>query len=256
VSGCWRRPRSTGWLTGAAAGARGPNRVNHRDGYRGRGRGTRVGRVELATPEPRQGACCPTLLEPRRTAGKALTAVIQEACAHGTSTRAVGDPVEAMGGTGVSKSQVRRLRAGIDGRGRASLARPIEGAWPYLRIDATYPRSRNGGRVAGVAVMIAVAVDSDGRRELGSGAPEGRGHRCPRGRGVLDPERHRRPARARWPTAAGARGVKLAVAAGHEGPPGRPPAASPTPAISAAAGIGPATSWRMPRHSSAPRWRP
>jgi mutator family transposase len=104
VSGCWRRPRSTGWLTGAAAGARGPNRVNHRDGRRERGRGTRVGRVGLATPEPRQGACFPTLpgaASDRREGRRSRRGSRGPARAAGIATRAAGDPVGAMGGTGV-----------------------------------------------------------------------------------------------------------------------------------------------------------
>src|SRR3954452_11458201 len=124
-------------LTGAAAGARTPDRVNHRNGYRERGWETRVGRVELAIPKLRKGSYFPAFPEPRRTAEKALTAVIQEAYVHGVSTRSVDDLVKAMGGTGASKSQVSRLRAGIDERADAFLGRPIEGGWPYPWIDAT-----------------------------------------------------------------------------------------------------------------------
>ncbi len=66
-------------LTGAAAGVRSPERINHRNGYRERGWETRVGRIELAIPKLRKGSYFPAFLEPRRTAEKALTAVIQEA---------------------------------------------------------------------------------------------------------------------------------------------------------------------------------
>jgi len=153
-------------LTGAAAGARAPDRINHRNGYRGRGWETRVGRIELAIPKLRKGSYFPAFLEPRRTAEKALTAVIQEAYVHGISTRSVDDLVKAMGGTGVSKSQVSRLCADIDERVRAFLSRPIEGHWPYLWIDATYLKSRQGGRIVSVAVIVAVGVNTDGRREV------------------------------------------------------------------------------------------
>jgi putative transposase len=101
-------------LTGAAAGARSPERVNYRNGYRERGWETRVGRIELAIPKLRRGSYFPAFLEPRRTAEKALTAVIQEAYIHGVSTRSVDDLVKAMGGTGISKSQVSRLCEDID----------------------------------------------------------------------------------------------------------------------------------------------
>ena len=153
-------------LTGAAAGVRSPDRINHRNGYRERGWETRVGRIELAIPKLRKGSYFPAFLEPRRTAEKALTSVIQEAYVHGISTRSVDDLVKAMGGTGVSKSQVSRLCAEIDERVQAFLSRPIEGSWPYLWIDATYLKSRKGGRIVSVAVIVAVAVNTDGRREV------------------------------------------------------------------------------------------
>ena len=153
-------------LTGAARGARTPDRTNHRNGYRERGWETRAGRIELAIPKLRKGSYFPAFLEPRRTAEKALTAVIQEAYVHGVSTRSVDDLVKAMGGTGISKSQVSRLCEDIDERVQAFLGRPIEGGWPYLWIDATYLKSRKGGRVVSVAVIVAVGVNTDGRREV------------------------------------------------------------------------------------------
>jgi transposase-like protein len=153
-------------LTGAASGVRSPDRLNHRNGYRPRGWETRLGRIDLAIPKLRKGSYFPAFLEPRRTAEKALTAVIQEAYVHGISTRSVDDLVKAMGGTGVSKSQVSRLCAEIDERVQAFLSRPIEGSWPYLWIDATYLKSRQGGRIVSVAVIVAVAVNTDGRREV------------------------------------------------------------------------------------------
>jgi putative transposase len=153
-------------LTGAAAGVRSPDRINHRNGYRERSWETRVGRIELAIPKLRKGSYFPAFLEPRRTAEKALTAVIQEAYVHGVSTRSVDELVKAMGGTGISKSQVSRLCAEIDERVNAFLRRPIEGSWPYLWIDATYLKSRKGGRIVSVAVIVAVAVNTDGRREV------------------------------------------------------------------------------------------
>jgi transposase-like protein len=78
-------------LTGAAAGVRSPDRINHRNGYRARGWETRVGRIELAIPKLRRGSYFPAFLEPRCTAEKALRAVIQEAYVHGVSTRSVDD---------------------------------------------------------------------------------------------------------------------------------------------------------------------
>ena len=93
-------------------------------------------------------------------------AVIQEAYIQGISTRSVDDLVKAMGMTGISKSQVSRLCEEIDDRVKTFLTRPIEGDWPYLWIDATYVKVRQNGRIVSVAVTIAVAVNTDGRREV------------------------------------------------------------------------------------------
>lgn len=93
-------------------------------------------------------------------------AVIQEAYIHGVSTRAVDDLVRAMGLTGTSKSQVSRLCAEIDERVQTFLNRPLEGDWPFLWLDATYVKLREGGRIVSMAVIVAVAVNTDGRREI------------------------------------------------------------------------------------------
>lgn len=91
--------------TGAAKGARSPMREAQRNGYRDRDWDTRAGRISLEIPKLRKGSYFPSFLEPRRTAEKALVAVIQEAYVHGISTRSVDDLVKAMGAGGMSKSQ-------------------------------------------------------------------------------------------------------------------------------------------------------
>jgi putative transposase len=192
-------------LTGAPAGARSPERLNQRNGYRERVWDTRAGRIDLAIPKLRKGSYLPSFLEPRRTAEKALTTVIQEAYVHGISTRAVDDLVKAMGASGISKSQVSRLCAEIDERVNAFLARPIEGAWPYLWIDATYLKSRQAGRIVSVAVIIAVGVNTDGRREVlgvATGASEAEPFWTAFLRSLAD---------------RGLRGVKLVIADDHKG---------------------------------------
>src|SRR5918994_132828 len=155
-----------GAATGAAYGEKNGFRLAQRNGYRDRDWETRAGTVELRIPKLRRGSYFPSFLEPRRMAEKALTAVIQEAYIQGISTRSVDDLVKALGMTGISKSQVSRLCAEIDGRVKAFLERPVEGDWPYLWIDATYVKVRQNGRIVSVAVIVAVGVNSDGRREV------------------------------------------------------------------------------------------
>jgi putative transposase len=153
-------------LVGAGHGERVESRENWRNGYRDRDWHTRSGTIPLRIPKLRRGSYFPGFLEPRRSSEKALAAVIQEAYVQGISTRSVDDLVKAMGMTGISKSQVSRLCEEIDERVNAFLERPLEGDWPYLWIDATYVKVRQGGRIVSVATIIAVAVNAEGRREV------------------------------------------------------------------------------------------
>jgi len=151
---------------GAGYGERTDERNNSRNGYRDRVWETRAGSIDLRIPKLRRGSYFPGFLEPRRTAEKALVAVIQEAYIQGVSTRSVDELVKAMGMSGISKSQVSRLCGEIDERVGAFLNRPIEGDWPYLWIDATYVKVRQAGRIVSVAVIIAIGVNTDGVREV------------------------------------------------------------------------------------------
>ena len=155
-----------GAKTGAGFGERSLDRLAQRNGYRERDWETRAGLVELRIPKLRKGSYLPSFIEPRRMAEKALTAVIQEAYIQGVSTRSVDDLIKAMGGTGVSKSQVSRLCEEIDARVKAFLDRPLEDDWPYVWIDATYVKVRRNHRIVSVAVIVAVGVNADGRREV------------------------------------------------------------------------------------------
>jgi transposase-like protein len=153
-------------MIGAGRHERSPERVTWRNGYRERTLDTRLGSLQLRIPKLRQGSYFPPFLEARKTSEKALVAVIQEAWIGGVSTRKVDDLVQAMGLTGISKSQVSKLCKEIDERVNAFLDRPLEGEWPYLWLDATYLRQREGGRVVSVAAIIAVAVNTEGKREI------------------------------------------------------------------------------------------
>ena len=153
-------------LTGAARHERSPDRLNYRNGYRERMLETRLGSLNLRIPKLRQGSYFPGFLEPRRTVEKALVSVIQEAWIGGVSTRRVDELVQAMGMTGISKSSVSKLCKDIDERVSSFLNRPLTGEWPYLWLDATYLKVREGGRIVSVAAIIAVAVNTDGKREI------------------------------------------------------------------------------------------
>jgi putative transposase len=192
-------------LCAAAYAERNPERLNSRNGYRERLWETRAGSVDLKIPKLRKGSYFPGFLEPRRTAEKALAAVIQEAYVHGVSTRSVDELVKAMGMSGISKSQVSRLCSEIDERVNAFLNRPIEGDWPYLWIDATYLKVREAGRIVSVAVIIAVAVNTDGMREV-LGMAIGPSEAEPFWTGFLRSLTHR-----------GLRGVKLVISDAHVG---------------------------------------
>ena len=195
----------TGAICNAAPGERSADRQNQRNGYRARDWETRAGTVELRIPKLRRGSYFPAFLEPRRMAEKALTAVIQEAYIQGISTRSVDELVKAMGMEGVSKSQVSRLCGEIDERVNAFLTRPIEGDWPYVWLDATYIKVRCDHRIVSAAVIVAVGVNTDGRREV-LGMTTGHSEAEP-----FWVEFLRSLARR------GLRGVKLVISDAHEG---------------------------------------
>jgi putative transposase len=153
-------------LIGAGRYERQGERATYRNGYRDRALDTRLGSLQLRIPKLRQGSYFPPFLEARRTSEKALVAVIQEAWIGGVSTRRVDELVQAMGLSGISKSSVSKLCKEIDERVNAFLDRPLSGDWPYLWLDATYLKQREGGRIVSVAAIIAVAVNTEGRREI------------------------------------------------------------------------------------------
>ncbi len=152
--------------TGAERYERTKSRRTYRNGYRGRRWDTRVGTVTLRIPKVRQGSYFPALLEPRRRTEKALLSVVQEAYVHGVSTRKVDDLVRALGIEGISRSEVSRVCTALDERMEAFRNRPLTGEYPYVWLDATVVKVREGGRVVNMAAVVAVGVTRTGEREV------------------------------------------------------------------------------------------
>ena len=145
-------------------------RLGHRNGYRPRTLTTQVGDLALQIPKLRSGSFLPSILEPRRRVDQALYAVIMEAYIGGVSTRKVDALVSALGSqSGISKSQVSRICQEIDQQVQAFLSRPLESStYAYVYLDATYLKGRLGKalQVCSRAVVVAMGVNADGRREL------------------------------------------------------------------------------------------
>jgi transposase-like protein len=151
---------------GAERHERTDSRSGQRNGYRERGWDTRVGSIALRVPRVRDGSFFPSLLEPRKRAERALVAVVQEAYVQGVSTRRVDDLVKALGMEGISKSQVSRLCAELDAEVERFRSRRLDGPYPYVWLDATFVKVREGGRVVSQAVVIAIGVRVSGEREV------------------------------------------------------------------------------------------
>jgi putative transposase len=160
---------------GAGPHQRTPARVTHRNGYRDRLLTTAAGDLELRIPKLRSGSFFPSLLERRRRIDQALFAVVMEAYVTGTPARKVDDLVAALGAdSGISRSEVSRICAGLDAEITAFRDRPLsEAAFPYVFLDATFCKARVGGdrrgrgsRVAAQAVVIAIGISTGGRREV------------------------------------------------------------------------------------------
>ena len=152
---------------GAEHGERSPGRLTQRNGYRPRPWDTRVGTLELQIPRVREGSYFPTLLEPRRRSERALLAVVQQAYVEGVSTRKVDALVKSLGCEGISKSQVSRICQELDQAVESFLGRPLDGGpYPYLWLDALTQKVREEGRIVNVSVVVATAVNTEGKREI------------------------------------------------------------------------------------------
>ena len=153
---------------GAEYGARSDRRVNSRNGYRGRRPGATVGTPGPGAPRPGSGSRFPTDLPGRYSrTDRALAAAVAETCAAGTSTRKVEKVAAKFGVESLSKDQVSRLCAVIDGEVDAFLARDWSAMrFAYLFLDATYVRCRVSGRVRSEALVTAIGVGDDGRKHF------------------------------------------------------------------------------------------
>ena len=156
-------------VIGAGRYERSETRTTERNGSRPRVLTTKAGDVQLAIPKLRKGSFFPEILEPRRRIDQALHAVVMEAYVHGVSTRSVDDLVAALGGTGMSKSEVSRICAGLDQTVAAFRTRTLgHAAFPYVFLDATYlhVRESSRGQVVSKAVVVATGVTEHGGREI------------------------------------------------------------------------------------------
>lgn len=153
---------------GAGHGERSPERTNRRNGYRGRRFDTRLGTIDLRIPKLRQGSYFPDwLLEPRRRSERALTQVVAEAYVQGVSTRRVDELVQALGITGMSKSQVSELAKSLDADVASFRSRPLDsGPYRHLQADALALKVREDGRIVQAAALVATGVNRDGHREI------------------------------------------------------------------------------------------
>lgn len=155
---------------GADRWERSAQRLTHRNGHRPRVLSTKAGDLEVGIPKFRKGSFFPEILEPRRRIDQALYAVVMEAYVNGVSTRSVDDLVAAMGiDTGISKSEVSRICAGLDERVAAFRNRTLGHiSFPYVYLDATYINVRDDdlGQVVSRAVVIATGITAQGNREV------------------------------------------------------------------------------------------
>ncbi|GAA0930451.1 hypothetical protein GCM10009560_34920 [Nonomuraea longicatena] len=155
-------------LCGAGYGERSDERTNRRNGYRTRDGDTRAGSIELAIPKLRSGSYFPDwLLERRRRAEQALISVVATGYLLGVSTRRVDRLVEQLGIKHISKSQVSQMAKTLDEQVEAFRTRVLDaGPYTFVWLDALTQKVREGGRIVNVHVLVATAVNADGRREI------------------------------------------------------------------------------------------
>jgi putative transposase len=151
---------------GAAKSERTADRVGHRSGYYDRKLITRVGVLELRVPQDRAGHFSTELFERYQRSEKALVSALAEMYVQGVSTRKVKAITEELCGHSFSATTISEATARLDEKLKAFFGRRLDEAYPYLIVDARYERVREGGVIASQAVLVAIGVDFEGRRQV------------------------------------------------------------------------------------------
>jgi transposase-like protein len=151
---------------GAEKGERTESRVGYRSGYYNRTLVTRVGKLELRVPQDRQGRFRTEVFERYQRSEKALVGAMTEMYVQGVSTRKVKAITEELCGHEVSASTISRLNVKLDEELERFAKRPLTEPYPYLILDARYERVREDGVIGSRAVMIAIGIDWEGRRNI------------------------------------------------------------------------------------------
>ena len=151
---------------GAAKSERTEGRLSYRSGYYGRSLITRVGTLELRVPQDRAGRFSTELFERYQRSEKALVSALAEMYVQGVSTRKVKAVSEVLCGHSFSASSISQINKNLDASLKAFAERRLGEAYPYLILDARYERVREGGVIASQAVLVAIGVDWEGRRQV------------------------------------------------------------------------------------------
>lgn len=151
---------------GAGKYERSDTRRNHRNGTCSRPYETGLGSIDLNITKLHQGIYFLSFLEPRRMWEQALVSVIQEAYVHGASTKKVDEIVQALSMEGIDKSEVSRISKELDEHINSFVKRPLTYNYPYVWLDATFPKVWEGGHVQNMALIVAIGVNENGEREI------------------------------------------------------------------------------------------
>ena len=151
---------------GASKGERTASRQGYRSGYYGRTLITRVGKLELRVPQDRQGRFRTEIFERYQRSEKALVAALSEMYVQGVSTRKVKAVTEELCGHEFSASTISRMNQNLDEELKKFAGRRLEEAYPYLILDARYEKVREDAVIRSLAVLIAIGVDWEGRRNV------------------------------------------------------------------------------------------